>query len=223
MAENQVTADSGARTETVTGQAGEELLDSYEIERKPVAARNIEWAMLTSFNLLATQGGWGVIPDAPPEHNVMSFQAMFAPTPDGATRLVRLGEFLRTQRLEYQAHDIEIGYDYATSPIVTADGSDAPPHDPFGTEHVQTARPGHRVPHAWFGRGGERFGTHSLLRPGVFLLLLVPTARNGAQPRSRTRGAPASRSTSSRLVLTPTSRRTRRGWRCAATTMPERC
>jgi 2,4-dichlorophenol 6-monooxygenase len=153
------------------GQASDDLLDSYEVERKPVAARNIEWAMLTSFNHLATQGGWGVIPDAPPEHNVMSFQAVFAPTPDGATRLARLREFLRTQRLEYQAHDIEVGYDYSASPIVTSDGSESPPRDPFGTEHVQTARPGHRAPHVWFTRRGEQVCTHSLLRPGRFLLL----------------------------------------------------
>jgi 2,4-dichlorophenol 6-monooxygenase len=101
----------------------------------------------------------------------MSFQAVFAPTPDGATRLARLREFLRTQRLEYQAHDIEIGYDYAASPIVTSDGSEPPPHDPFGTEHIQTARPGHRAPHAWFMSGERRVSTHGLLRPGVFLLL----------------------------------------------------
>jgi 2,4-dichlorophenol 6-monooxygenase len=154
------------------GQAGDALLDSYEIERKPVAARNIEWAMLTSFNHLATQGGWGVIPGAPPEHNIMSFQAVFAETPDGATRLARLREFLGTQRLEYQAHDIELGYEYSASPAVITDGSRAPARDAFGVEHIPAARPGHRAPHAWFSRGAERVSTHGLLRPGVFLLLV---------------------------------------------------
>lgn len=153
------------------GQATEGLLDSYESERRPVAARNIEWAMLTSFNHLATQGGWGVIPDAPPEHNIASFQMVFAETPDGATRLARLREFLKTQRLEYQAHDIEIGYDYCGAGAVVPDGSDAPERDPFGLEHVPTTRPGHRAPHAWFARDGERVSTHQLLRPGAFLLL----------------------------------------------------
>jgi 2,4-dichlorophenol 6-monooxygenase len=166
------------------GRAGDALLDSYEVERKPVAARNIEWAMFTSFNHLATQGGWGVIPDAPPEHNLMSFQAVFAPTPDGATRLARLREFLKTQRIEYQAHDIEIGYDYYGSPAILADDSPAPPRDPFGLEHVPTARPGHRAPHVSFERGGERVATHELLRAGAFLLLI---GEDGEQWRAAAR------------------------------------
>jgi 2,4-dichlorophenol 6-monooxygenase len=154
------------------GRAGDQLLDSYEVERRPVAARNIEWAMLTSFNHLATQGGWGLIPDAPPEHNVKSFEAIFAPTPDGAARLARLREFLTTQRIEYQAHDIEIGYDYYGSPVVVGDDSPAPARDPFALEHVPTTRPGHRLPHVWLTRNGERVGSHELLRPGVFTLLI---------------------------------------------------
>lgn len=41
---------------------------------------------------------------------------------------------------------------------------------------MQTARPGHRLPHAWLERDGEIVGTHQLLRPGTFLLL---TGRDG--------------------------------------------
>lgn len=155
----------------LSGVADDRLLDTYEAERKPVAARNIEWAMLTAFNHLAAQSGWGVIPGAPPEHNVASFSAVFAPTEDGATRLSRLQEFLRTQRREYQAHDIEVGYHYSEGAAIVSDGTAAPVRDPVGRETVRTARSGHRAPHAWFSRGGQQVGTHALLRPGVFVLL----------------------------------------------------
>jgi len=154
------------------GQAGESLLDTYESERRPVAARNVEWAMFTAFNHLATQTGWGVIPGAPPEHNLLMFQAVFAPTPDGATRLARLRAFLETQRMEYQAREIELGYHYYDGGGVLQDGSEAPEPDPWGLDLRQTSRPGHRLPHAWLVRDGERVATHALLAPGTFLLLV---------------------------------------------------
>lgn len=154
------------------GQAGDGLLDSYERERQPVTARNVEWAMLTYFNGFATRGAWGVVPEAPRDHNLAAWRRLFADTPDGASRRALLHEFLRTQRAEYQARDIEMGYDYADGGAVVPDGTPAPPRDPLGVEYVQTARPGHRLPHAVFDRGGEEISTHQLLAPsGAFLLL----------------------------------------------------
>src|SRR5439155_3309101 len=97
--------------------------------------------------------------------------ATFADTPDGATRLARVREFLATQRLEYQAREIEMGYDYYAGGAVVQDGSDAPAPDPWGADYRQTTRPGHRLPHAWLRRGDERLSTHQLLKPGAFLLL----------------------------------------------------
>jgi 2,4-dichlorophenol 6-monooxygenase len=41
----------------------------------------------------------------------------------------------------------------------------------LGLAYVQVARPGHRMPHAWLDRHGQRIDTHSLLRPGAFLCL----------------------------------------------------
>ena len=36
---------------------------------------------------------------------------------------------------------------------------------------MQTGRPGHRLPHAWLERFGQRVGTHDLLRIGMFLVV----------------------------------------------------
>jgi 2,4-dichlorophenol 6-monooxygenase len=55
--------------------------------------------------------------------------------------------------------------------VVVPDGTPAPPRDPTGREYVQAARPGHRLPHAWFDQGARRVSTHDLLRPGRWLLL----------------------------------------------------
>ena len=155
----------------VGGAASPALLDSYEPERRPVAIRNVEFATFAFFNHLAVASGFGVLPGAPPEHNRAILRALFSDTADGATRRLRLREFFDTLRMEFQAADIELGFEYADSPAVVPDGSPAPPRDPAGNDYRPVARPGHRLPHAWFDRLDERVCTHDLLRPGRFLLL----------------------------------------------------
>jgi 2,4-dichlorophenol 6-monooxygenase len=78
--------------------------------------------------------------------------------------------------MEFAAADIELGFAYDASPAVVPDGTDAPPRDPAGNDYRPAARPGHRLPHAWFDRLDARVSTHDLLRPGAFLLLAAPAA-----------------------------------------------
>ncbi|MBX9386721.1 FAD-dependent monooxygenase [Streptomonospora nanhaiensis] len=128
------------------GHAAEALLDSYEQERRPVAVRNTEWAMLSALNHLTTaQAAWGVIGGAPPAPNLAAFQAVLAAGADGASRRARLRELLHTMRTEWQHHDIELGYGYEEGALV-ADGTPARERDPLGCVHLPSARPGARAP-----------------------------------------------------------------------------
>jgi 2,4-dichlorophenol 6-monooxygenase len=155
----------------LAGRAGDALLDSYESERRPVAELNIDWAVFASLNHMATATGWGVLPGAPAELNEFLFMSTFVDTPGGAVRQARLREFLATQRIEFQARAIELGFDYYASSAVVPDGSEPGESDPWGLEYRQQTRPGHRLPHAWLHGADGRLSTHDLLRPGRFLLL----------------------------------------------------
>jgi 2,4-dichlorophenol 6-monooxygenase len=89
----------------------------------------------------------------------------------GATRRARAQEVVSTQRTEFQAHDLEIGFRYDTGALVP-DGTDAPPSDPMGSTYHPTTRPGHRLPHAWLaGSDGARVSTHDLTSWDGFALL----------------------------------------------------
>jgi 2,4-dichlorophenol 6-monooxygenase len=156
------------------GEAGPGLLESYEAERLPVGARNVEWATFNFYNHLSAGAGFAIVPNAPEDHNREALERLFADTADGASRRARLGEYYHTARREFEQLNIELGFDYATSGAVVGDGSAPPPHDPNERIYVQTTRPGHRLPHAWLERGEDRLPTHSLLRPGSFLLLAGP-------------------------------------------------
>ncbi|MBO9333166.1 FAD-dependent monooxygenase [Achromobacter denitrificans] len=120
----------------IEGWGGPGLLDSYEIERRPVAQRNIAFS---TQNFRA----WKDAPDA---------SKVCDDTPEGASVRAAIGARMReSTRVEWESLGLQIGYRYDDSPIVVPDGSAAPPDD-FSV-YVQTARPGARAPHAWLDDG----------------------------------------------------------------------
>ncbi|MQA14893.1 MAG: aromatic ring hydroxylase [Pseudonocardiaceae bacterium] len=156
------------------GRSGQALLDSYEPERQPIGMRNVDWAMFTFLNHLVIDAGMGLVPGQGPEAHAAAFQDFFAENPMGETRRARAAEVIETQRTEFQAHDLEIGFRYDAGALVP-DGSEAPPRDPMGRVHHPTSRPGHRLPHAWLERDGARISTLDLTgRSARFALLAGP-------------------------------------------------
>lgn len=151
------------------GVAGDALLDSYEEERRTITGQNVDWAMLAFQNHLVIDAAIGLMPGAPPEVNRGAYELLFSDTKVGAARRKRLAEVVETQRIEFQAQSIETGYHYPSGFFI-ADGSEAPPSDPMGGEFVPTARPGHRLPHVWLRRRGEKISTHDLAGRGRFAL-----------------------------------------------------
>jgi 2,4-dichlorophenol 6-monooxygenase len=115
--------------------------------------------------------GTGVVAGAKPEWNRAQLLALFSDTTDGETRRAVLHEYFETNRITTAHLDVEMGYDYADAGFVVPDGSERPPVDPMGLDYRQTARPGHRMPHAWLRRAGAGVATHLLARPGAFMLL----------------------------------------------------
>lgn len=172
------------------GEAAPSLLESYEAERRPVASRNVNWAMLTFQNHLVIDAGIGLIPGAPVEINREAFRVLFSDTPEGVTRRQRLGEVIRTQRTEFQAHDLEIGFHYGSDAIVP-DGTPLPPPSPMGDVYHPVTRPGHRFPHAWLNGGEGRISTLDLIGKGAFTLFLgddVAAWRSVAEPAAAALG-----------------------------------
>lgn len=157
------------------GQADPSLLDTYAAERLPVAIRVVDWAVMTLQNHFVVDAGIGMMPiPIPPEMYHAIFEVFFSDTPMGQTRRARFREVVETQRVEFQAHDLEIGLSYPHGALV-ADGSMAPPSDPMGSIYHPTTRPGHRLPHAWLDADGQRLSTHDIVGlAGGFALITGP-------------------------------------------------
>lgn len=152
------------------GAASDALLDTYEQERRPVAQRNVRWAHLTFRNHAFTNMAIGFVPDDVEESH-RNFTEFFSDSEHGRTLRARLQSVLQIHRMEYQAHDLEIGYHYEDGALVP-DGSKPPEADPLGQHHIPCARPGHRLPHLWVCRGSEELSTHDLVLPDCFTLLV---------------------------------------------------
>jgi hypothetical protein len=120
------------------GWGGPKLLDTYEIERKPIAQRNVDES--TAY-FRRTR----IFPVGRP---------LSAPTPDGAkAREDFAADFARLERegTLYISEHIKNGYCYESSPICISDGS-APPVV-SGMDYIPNARPGARAPHLWLDDG----------------------------------------------------------------------
>jgi 2-polyprenyl-6-methoxyphenol hydroxylase-like FAD-dependent oxidoreductase len=151
----------------VRGWAGSELLRSYEIERRPVAVRNVTEASSNLGRMLATRQR---LP--PPE----IFQA--GPAGDAARK--DYGEwFAQTMRHEWFTIGFHLGYRYDASPAIWPDGTPAPPLET--STYTQTARPGARAPHVWLPDGRS---TLDLFGHGFTLLRLGSDAPSGESVRT---------------------------------------
>ncbi len=121
------------------GWGGPQLLDSYEIERKPVAIRNVREASGNLRRMLTPR-----LLKPPPE--------AFEPGAAGDIARANFGRaYTETMRREWFSIGIHLGYRYEGSPAIVPDGTPEP--EDTVTSYEQTARPGHRAPHAWLGPG----------------------------------------------------------------------
>jgi 2-polyprenyl-6-methoxyphenol hydroxylase-like FAD-dependent oxidoreductase len=135
---------------TVAGWGGPDLLASYELERRPVAVRNVRQAT---------------------ENFVRDRQRQIDPaiasaTPDGDRARAELrAKIVATQSRQYLTDGTALGYRYYPSPICVPDGSPAPPDTIV--EYRPNALPGARAPHAVLADGRS---TLDLFGAGFVLL-----------------------------------------------------
>lgn len=145
---------------TVQGWGGAQLLDSYEVERRPIGLRNINQAWL----------GHADNRDRPTHRDIRK------DTPAGAEARAKMKEqILGSQPAMVLTDGIALGYRYEGSPIIWPDSSAPTPDHP--TVYLPTARPGSRAPHAWIEP--PKKSTVDLFGGG-FVLLRFDDAPDGA-------------------------------------------
>ena len=124
----------------INGQAQPQLLDSYELERKPLAIRNTSYARQFADSI-------GLF-DADP--------ALEAATTEGDHARSVAADYLNGHvRREFNIPGVTFGGRYKQSPIIVSDGTHAP--EDAANTYTPSACPGGRPPHAWMADGSSLF------------------------------------------------------------------
>ena len=123
----------------VRGWGGPDLLRSYEVERKPIAARNVAEAARNLDRMLETRTR------KPPVE-------IYERTPAGEKARKEYGDWY-TERMSHEwfTIGIQIGYRYDGSNICVPDDSVPPPFEV--ARYEQTSHAGARAPHVWLKDG----------------------------------------------------------------------
>lgn len=157
---------------TLAGWGGPRLLDSYEIERRPIAVRNVNEAS-----------------------NNRQFDEMIRPgpvldedSPAGEAARKQVAFDLHALRLrEFRTAGVQLGYRYRNSPICVPDGKSLEPPDDHWL-YAPSTWPGSRAPHAWLGEGRS---TLDLFGPAFVLVRFNKALDVAALERSaQQRGIP---------------------------------
>lgn len=147
-------------SQVLRGVSSPQLLESYEIERRPLAVRNTGYARRFADSV-------GLLRALP---------VLEEDSDAGRAERDRAGAALKEHvRLEFNIPGVTFGGRYDGSPIVVPDGSTPPPDQP--NVYQPTACPGGRPPHAWLADGRSLFDSFG---PEWTLLRLGPDAPSGA-------------------------------------------
>ena len=147
------------------GEAGAALLDSYEVERRPVAQVNCEQSLANSaklFDLLfALQG---VEADKAAAHYAAAAADPAAAVP---------AEIIEAQRPHFDSFNLQLGYRYASAATIGAPELTAAPEVDI-SHYVPSWEAGAHLPHRWVIHRSDRVSLLTLLDPTRFTLIAGP-------------------------------------------------
>jgi 2,4-dichlorophenol 6-monooxygenase len=152
----------------VSGAASPALLDTYDIERAPIARQIVERAnksIVDTGRILAAL-------ELADTSDVAKLDAQLvlrtAPGPDGERIRAALRDAIAYKAYEFDAHGVEHNHRYASSAVVP-DGTPEPEFTRDRELFAQpTTWPGAKLPHTWVTAGGIRTSTLDLVGDGKF-------------------------------------------------------
>ncbi|MET9275285.1 FAD-dependent monooxygenase [Kribbella sp. NPDC003557] len=150
------------------GQAGPQLLDSYDAERAPIARQIVDRANKSRTQFGQIFRALGMTPDAPAGRTIDSRKD---DTPAAAEQREELRKAIELKDYEFNAHGVELGQRYRSSAVL----DDGTPEPPYERDHElyyhPTTWPGARIPHCWLTRGSDTVSTLDVVGKGRFTLL----------------------------------------------------
>ncbi|MFN2377261.1 MAG: FAD-dependent monooxygenase [Candidatus Binatia bacterium] len=138
------------------GLAAPRLLDTYEIERKPVAAVNAEQSLANAMKMMEVPLAMGTADE--PGAARRSFDAMLA----SPSRRGEVATAIASQAEHFDMLGLQLGFRYEDGAVLP-DGSEAEAVSNPVRDYTPSSRPGSHLPHGWVARGEARVSTQDLV------------------------------------------------------------
>lgn len=153
------------------GQADPSLLDTYSMERAPIARQIVLRANRSSREFAQLFEALGVLDADSEEEMRQLIEERKANTPEGEAKRAALIPAMDIKNYEFNAHGVEMGQFYESTAVVS-DGSTrpVPTRDPELYYEPSTV-PGGRLPHCWVGDHDRKLSTLDLAPYGSFTLI----------------------------------------------------
>jgi 2,4-dichlorophenol 6-monooxygenase len=153
------------------GKASDQLLDTYEAERRPTDARNIERSLENSVAHFQVGDALGLSRERGAEANRESLARLFSQRPEDSAYRSTVLRAIRQCTKESSELNVEYGYRYASAAVMP-DGTPEPQNVDDVRNYEPSARPGSPLPHAWIDdESGARRPIKDLVGMNHFLLI----------------------------------------------------
>lgn len=159
----------------LAGAAGENLLETYTVERAPVAEQIVTRANRSSREFGQLFEALGIDKAETPEEMAALIESRKDNTAEGAAKRRAIQEAMDLKNYEFNAHGVELGQSYASTAIVGDGNARAVPVRDSELYYEQSTAPGGRLPHVWVGDSSRKYSTHDLAPYGRFTLFTGPT------------------------------------------------
>lgn len=154
-------------------EAGDELLDSYDAERRPVGLFNVRHSLENVGGHRRVAAAMGLGADTSIEDGWAAIDAWLALDAEGDRLRAGVADAVASNADDYGQLNVELGFFYGEGAVVP-DGSPPPVSNNPLRDYVPTTRPGHHLPHAWISKGTLRASTLELIDRRKFTLLVDP-------------------------------------------------
>ncbi|MEM1142718.1 MAG: FAD-dependent monooxygenase [Pseudomonadota bacterium] len=186
--------------QVLRSESPQELLDSYEAERKPVAERNGNESLENFHRIFDVFDSLGLPRHGPEQAAKLRSTKLYRALPaslrnavtnfidgqmrkkinaslrDPARREV-IQETIRAQIPHFDRIGLDLGYVYSSSAVVR-DGAAPPPTTV--TRYEPSSEPGARLPHVWLDPARRQASSHSLIDYGHWTLITLREPHSGS-------------------------------------------
>ena len=131
-----------------SGRAGAGLLETYSVERRPMAQLNSDESARNFFKMIEVAAAL----ELPPEGSVSEIRASIAALEGDPERRARVQGAIEAQRDHFDTKGLDFGQSYESGALVS-DGSGPLEVENRVRDYVPNTRPGARLPHAWLEQG----------------------------------------------------------------------